>query len=85
MTRAELEEYILTALSQMPLDKAAKLVTKVATSELNNVDNQSGNSTFFTGDIFCHAITADRLATASSVDVSHLQFGENVPEDFKHF
>lgn len=33
MTRAELEEYILTALAQMPIDKAAKLVTKVATSE----------------------------------------------------
>lgn len=33
MTRAELEEYILTALSNMPIDKAAKLVTKVATTE----------------------------------------------------
>lgn len=32
MTRAELEEYILTALAQMPLDKAAKLTTEVATS-----------------------------------------------------
>lgn len=32
MTRAELEEYILTALTQMPIDKAAKLVTSVATS-----------------------------------------------------
>lgn len=33
MTRAELEEYILAALSQMPIDKAAKFVTKAATSE----------------------------------------------------
>lgn len=32
MTRAELEEYILTALSQMPIETAAKLMTKVATS-----------------------------------------------------
>lgn len=31
MTRAELEEYILTALAQMPIDKAAKFVTSVAT------------------------------------------------------
>lgn len=31
MTRAELEEYILTALAQMPIDKAAKFVTQVAT------------------------------------------------------
>lgn len=33
MTRAELEEYILTALSNMPIDTAAKLVTSVATSK----------------------------------------------------
>lgn len=32
MTRAELEEYILNALAQMPADKASKLLTKVATS-----------------------------------------------------
>lgn len=32
MTRAELEEYILNALAQIPIETAAKLVTKVATS-----------------------------------------------------
>lgn len=35
MTRAELEEYILTALAQMPIDKAAKLVTNVAAPVAN--------------------------------------------------
>lgn len=33
MTRAELEEYILNALAQMPANKAVKLVAKVATLE----------------------------------------------------
>lgn len=61
---------------------------KALKEELNKKGNPcelcDKERTFTTAELAGHAITADRLANGSSVEISQLQARENMSKDLKH-